>query len=282
MVSIREQVSWVNTDKGTATEKAKALISGGVGASHTTSPSADHGQDRPNVLVVGGGIAGIQAALEIADAGYHVYLVEREPSLGGHMAQFDKTFPTLDCSACILTPKMFTAGNHKNITLLTYSEVEKVDGYIGNFTVRIPQKARKVNTELHRLRAVRGEVPEEGDRRRLRGGPGLPQGDLPALPPGRPQVPRHRYENCTYFQRGTCKVCQKFCPTGAIDFNQEDDVLTVRSATSSSPPASTSSTAAASRSTATAASLTCSPAWSSSASPTRPAQPAGRWCCATA
>jgi heterodisulfide reductase subunit A-like polyferredoxin len=86
-----------------------------------------------NVLVVGGGIAGIQAALEIADSGNHVYLVEREPSIGGHMAQFDKTFPTLDCSACILTPKMVSVGNHKNITLLTWSEVEKVEGYVGNF-----------------------------------------------------------------------------------------------------------------------------------------------------
>ena len=102
----------------------------------------------PNVLVVGGGIAGIQAALEIADQGQHVYLVEREPSIGGHMAQFDKTFPTLDCAACILTPKMFTAGNHPNITLLTWSEVEKVDGFIGNFTVQIRKKARKVRTRL--------------------------------------------------------------------------------------------------------------------------------------
>src|SRR5512139_4131165 len=128
MVSIREQVSWVNRDQGIATEKAKALISGGVRrVAHNEPLDPINVKIDPNVLVVGGGIAGIQAALEIADAGYHVYLVEREPSLGGHMAQFDKTFPTLDCSACILTPKMFTAGNHKNITLLSYSEVEKVD-----------------------------------------------------------------------------------------------------------------------------------------------------------
>ena len=101
----------------------------------------------PDTLVVGGGIAGIQAALEIADAGFPVYLVEREPSIGGHMAQFDKTFPTLDCSACILTPKMVDVGNHPNITMLTYTEVEKVDGYVGNFTVTIRKQARYVNTE---------------------------------------------------------------------------------------------------------------------------------------
>ncbi len=95
-----------------------------------------------STLVVGGGIAGIQAALEIANAGFQVYLVEREPSIGGHMAQFDKTFPTLDCSACILTPKMVQAGTHKNITLLTWSEVTKVEGYVGNFQVKVNKKAR--------------------------------------------------------------------------------------------------------------------------------------------
>jgi len=96
----------------------------------------------PATLVVGGGIAGIQAALELADAGKKVYLVEREPSIGGHMAQFDKTFPTLDCAACILTPRMVSAGNHPNITLLTWSEVTEVHGYVGNFTVKIKQRAR--------------------------------------------------------------------------------------------------------------------------------------------
>ncbi len=97
---------------------------------------------------MGGGIAGIQAALEIADSGFPVYLVEREPSIGGHMAQFDKTFPTLDCSACILTPKMVSAGTHPNITLLSYSEVEQVDGYVGNFTVTVRKKARYVNEDV--------------------------------------------------------------------------------------------------------------------------------------
>ena len=96
---------------------------------------------------MGAGIAGIQAALEIADSGHHVYLVEREPSVGGHMSQFDKTFPTLDCAACILTPKMVSAGSHPNITLLSYSEVERVDGYVGSFNVTIRKKARYVNED---------------------------------------------------------------------------------------------------------------------------------------
>jgi heterodisulfide reductase subunit A2 len=127
LVSIREQDSWVHTDKVKATEKAKSIVAGGVArVIHHEPLEPLHVPIHPANLVVGGGIAGIQAALEIADAGYPVYLVEREPTIGGHMAQFDKTFPTLDCSACILTPKMVDVGNHPNITLLTYSEVEKV------------------------------------------------------------------------------------------------------------------------------------------------------------
>jgi heterodisulfide reductase subunit A len=229
MVSIREQVSWVNTDKGIATEKAKALISGGVRrVAHNEPLDPITVKIDPNVLVVGGGIAGIQAALEIADAGYHVYLVEREPSLGGHMAQFDKTFPTLDCSACILTPKMFTAGNHKNITLLTYSEVEKVDGYIGNFTVRIRQKARKLNTATCTGCGLCEEkCPKKVIDDVFEAGLGYRKAIYRPFPQAVPKYPVIDTENCTYFQRGTCKVCQKFCPTGAIDFGQEDEVLTV-------------------------------------------------------
>ena len=119
----------MHTDKAVATEKAKAVVSGAVSRVIENEPLEPIKVPiNPNTLVVGGGIAGIQAALEIANAGFHVYLVEREPSIGGHMAQFDKTFPTLDCSACILTPRMVEAGTHPNITLLTWSEVEKVDG----------------------------------------------------------------------------------------------------------------------------------------------------------
>src|SRR5512134_1377206 len=96
----------------------------------------------PATLIVGGGIAGITAALELADAGYPVHIVEREPSIGGHMAQYDKTFPTLDCAACILTPRMVDAGAHKNITLHTWSEVVDVSGSVGDFKVRVKHKPR--------------------------------------------------------------------------------------------------------------------------------------------
>jgi len=102
---------------------------------------------QPSALVIGAGIAGIQAALDIADAGFKVYLVEREPSIGGHMSQLDKTFPTLDCSACIMTPKMVDVARHPNIEMLTFSEVEWVQGEAGNFRARIRKKARSVDAD---------------------------------------------------------------------------------------------------------------------------------------
>lgn len=230
MVSIREQVSWVARDQAIATAKAKALISGGVRrVAHNEPLDPINVHIDPNVLVVGGGIAGIQAALEIADAGYHVYLVEREPSLGGHMAQFDKTFPTLDCSACILTPKMFNAGTHRNITLLTYSEVEKVDGYIGNFTVRIRKRARKVDAALCTGCGLCEEkCPKKVIDEVFEAGLGYRKAIYRPFPQAVPKYPVIDTENCTYYQRGTCKACQKFCPTGAIDFKQEDEILEVK------------------------------------------------------
>lgn len=104
-------------------------------------------EKQPAALIIGAGIAGIQAALDIANAGFKVYLVEREPSIGGHMSQLDKTFPTLDCSACIMTPKMVDAARHPNIEMLTYSEVEWVEGEAGNFRARIRKKARSVDAD---------------------------------------------------------------------------------------------------------------------------------------
>jgi len=108
---------------------------------------AERGDASTAALVIGGGIAGIQAALDIADAGFKVYLVEREPSIGGRMSQLDKTFPTLDCSACIMTPKMVDVARHPNIELMTYSEVEAVEGEVGRFKVRVRKKARSVDMD---------------------------------------------------------------------------------------------------------------------------------------
>ena len=148
IANIREHCSWVHDDKEQATKKAMALVNAAVRRVALQQPlQITRMPVNKATLIVGGGIAGIQAALEIANAGHHVYLVEKEPTIGGRMGQFDKTFPTLDCAACILTPKMVSVGHRKDITLLTYSEVDTVSGYIGNFKIRVRKKARYVDTE---------------------------------------------------------------------------------------------------------------------------------------
>ena len=229
MASIREQVSWVTADKQIATQKAKALIEGAVKrVAYNESLEPFIVKIDPNVLIVGGGVAGIQAALEIADSGNHVYLVEREPSIGGHMAQFDKTFPTLDCSACILTPKMFAVGSHPKITLLTWSEVEKVEGYVGNFTVQIRKRARKIKEELCTGCLVCQEkCPKKVVDNVFEVGLANRKAVYVPFPQAVPKYPVMDTENCTFFKKGTCKVCERFCPTNAIDFAQEDQVLKV-------------------------------------------------------
>jgi heterodisulfide reductase subunit A len=147
IANLREHCSWVHPDQvEEATAKAIDLVRRAVARVAWQEPLTPNqvGITR-RALVIGGGIAGIQASLDIADAGYEVVLVEREPSIGGHMAQLDKTFPTLDCSACILTPKMTMVGQHANIKLMSYSEVEDVSGYIGNFRVKIKNKSRYID-----------------------------------------------------------------------------------------------------------------------------------------
>jgi heterodisulfide reductase subunit A len=148
MICIREHCSWVTVDEDEATEKAKELIRGAVNRVRFHRPlQTKEYPVNPNVLIVGGGIAGMQAALDIAKGGYKVYLVERQPTIGGHMLQFDKTFPTLDCASCIGTPKMVSVGQNTNIELLTYSEVTEVSGFIGNYRVKVRKKPRYVSTE---------------------------------------------------------------------------------------------------------------------------------------
>ncbi|MCA9932317.1 MAG: CoB--CoM heterodisulfide reductase iron-sulfur subunit A family protein [Ardenticatenaceae bacterium] len=231
MVSVREQVSWVHTDKELATQKAKAMIAGGVERVVYHEPLEPlRVPINEATLVVGAGIAGIQAALEIADSGFPVYLVEREPSIGGHMAQFDKTFPTLDCSACILTPKMVDAGQHPNITLLSWSEVERVDGYVGNFTVTIRKKARYVNEDVCTGCGICIEkCPVNVLDTNFEAGLGYRKAVYRPFPQAVPKYPVIDTENCTYFKRGKCKACQIFCPTqpNSIDFEQQDQLLQV-------------------------------------------------------
>ena len=229
LASLREQVSWVHTDKEAATAKAKAVVSGAVErVLHNTALEEIRVPINPNTLVVGGGIAGIQAALELANGGYHVYMVEREPSIGGHMAQFDKTFPTLDCSACILTPRMVEAGTHPNITLLTWSEVTNVSGYVGSFHVTVKKKARMVNEELCTGCGICQEkCPKKIIDDVYEAGLGYRKAVYTPFPQAVPKFPVMDVENCTYFENGKCKACEKFCPTHAIDFTQQDQYLEI-------------------------------------------------------
>jgi heterodisulfide reductase subunit A len=148
MANIREQDSWVHEDRSQATEKAKDLVRMAVARARLLQPSEESEVTiGENALVIGGGIAGIQAALDLADAGYKVYLVEKEPFLGGRMAQLGLTFPTLDCSTCILAPKMSEVGRHPNIEILANSTVKRVEGYVGNFTVTVKRRARFVTKD---------------------------------------------------------------------------------------------------------------------------------------
>nr|MBN1228599.1 CoB--CoM heterodisulfide reductase iron-sulfur subunit A family protein [Anaerolineae bacterium] len=230
MANIREHASWVHQHSvEDATEKAKATIAGAVARVVELEPLEPFiAEIKEPTLVVGGGIAGINAALEIANAGHPVYMVEREPSIGGHMAQLDKTFPTLDCSACILTPKMFDVGNHPNITLWTYSEVEQVDGYIGNFTVRVRKKARQINTELCTgCGDCWSRCPAKVVDEVFEAGLGYRTAVYRPFPQAVPKYPVIDRENCIYYQKGTCKACEKFCPTGAIDFDEEDEIAVI-------------------------------------------------------
>src|SRR5512136_490360 len=143
IVNIREHCSWAHSDREKATEKAKSLMRSGVAKAKLLEPlQSSTIKVNPDALVIGAGIAGIQASLDLANEGFKVYLIEKEPSIGGRMSQLDKTFPTLDCSSCILTPKMMEVSNHPNITLITYSEVVGIEGSIGNYTVKVKKKPR--------------------------------------------------------------------------------------------------------------------------------------------
>jgi heterodisulfide reductase subunit A2 len=185
---------------------------------------------RHPVLIIGGGIAGIQAALDIANSGHEVVLVERQPSIGGHMAQLSETFPTLDCSQCILTPRTVEAGHHENITLLTYSTVEKVEGEAGHFTVTVKRKAPYVDWSLCTGCGVCQEkcpwrIPSDFER-----GMGRRKVIYMLSPQAVPNKPVIDRSQCAFFHRNTCRACEKFCPAGAIDFTQEDETVTVDAA----------------------------------------------------
>lgn len=227
MTNVREHCSWVHKDRAAATEKAKALVAAAVGRVKYQQPLEPFYVDvNKATLVVGGGIAGLQATLELADAGYPVYLVERQPSIGGHMAQFDKTFPTLDCSACILTPKMSEAGQHENVTLLTYSELEEVTGSVGNFTVKIRKKARYVDYDKCTGCGICVEkCPRKVLDTEFEAGMGNRKAIYMPFPQAVPRIPVIDTESCIWFERQKCRACEKLCPTNAIAFDQQDEIV---------------------------------------------------------
>ncbi len=228
MANIREHCSWVHKDMAVATPKAAALMRSAVAKVQRNVPlfSKELPIER-RALVVGGGIAGIQAALDIADAGYEVILVERSPSIGGRMAQFDKTFPTLDCAACILTPKMVDVAAHPNIKLMTWSEVEDVSGYIGNFEVTIRKKARYVDEELCVGCGLCYEkCPSKKNISEFNAGLGTRTAIYVPFPQSVPNVPVIDADSCIMLTKGKCGACAKVCPKDAINFEMQDELVT--------------------------------------------------------
>ena len=228
MANIREHCSWITEGRGEATEKAKALVSAAVRRVFYQEPLETREVPvNPNTLVVGGGIAGIQAALEIANSKHKVYLVERDPSIGGHMAQLDKTFPTLDCSACILTPKMTQVGSHPYIELMTYSEVVEVSGFVGNFKVKVRKKVRYVDEDKCTGCGVcQTKCPWKVDSE-FEAGLGQRKAIYTPFPQAVPNIPVIDREHCAYFLSGKCRACEKFCEANAIDFEQVDKFVEI-------------------------------------------------------
>jgi len=229
IANIREQCSWVHDDMKSATEKAEALIRAAVAKAQLLEPlKKTKISVTPKAMVIGGGIAGIQASLNLAEEGFQVYLVEKEPSIGGRMAQLDKTFPTLDCSSCILTPKMMEVLNHPKIELLTYSEIIDVNGTIGNYKVKIRKKPRYIDTdkctgcgECANACRMKNRIPNEFD---------MKLGKRSAVYIPFPQAIPLKYtidpNNCLMLTRGKCgdkPACKEACTQNAIDFNQKEE-----------------------------------------------------------
>ena len=228
VANLREQCSWVHTDKAAATAKAKDLVKMAVAKVDRAVPlqSQRIGLEK-RALIIGGGIAGMQAALDIADAGYPVTLVERQSTIGGKMPKLDKTFPTMDCSACICTPKMSEVGAHPNITVKTLSEVERVEGYVGNFQVTIREHAKYVDYDvctgcgLCTTKCPTKNIPNEWNE-----GMNTRTAIYKAFEQAVPSKPVIDAEHCRMLTSGKCGVCSKLCPTGAIHYDDEDKLTT--------------------------------------------------------
>ena len=227
IANIREQCSWIHKDKAIATEKAIALGKAAVAKVHLNTPlTPGESPVTKRALVIGGGIAGIQTALDIADAGFEVDIVEKQPTIGGKMTQIDKTFPTLDCAACILTPKMVDCAQNDKITIYSYSEVAEVKGFVGNFTVKIKRKARYVDETkctgcgICTEKCPTKKVPNEFNL-------GLNNRTAVYIPFAQavPKVATIDPNNCLMLKSGKCGICAKFCGTNAIDYKQQDTYI---------------------------------------------------------
>lgn len=227
IANIREQCSWIHKDKETGTEKAIILGRAAIAKVQLNAPlTAGTSPVVKRALVIGGGIAGIQTALDIAEAGFPVDIVEKKPTIGGKMTQIDKTFPTLDCAACILTPKMVDAAQNENINIISYAEVESVKGFVGNFSVKIRKKARFVDETkctgcgLCTEKCPQKKVPNEFNL-------GLDNRRAIYIPFAQavPKVATIDPNYCTMLKTGKCGVCAKVCTAGAIDYQQQDEII---------------------------------------------------------
>ncbi len=228
MANIREHCSWVHENRDEATAKAIDIVSMMVAKVRQDEPlSSVKVPVTCRALVIGGGISGIEAALSIADSGVEVVLVEKEPSIGGHMAQLGETFPTLDCSQCILTPKMVEAAQHPNIRLMTYAEVEKLDGFVGNFKATIRRKARYVDADLCTgcgaclEKCPVKKVPSAFDENL-----GPRTAIYRPFPQAVPNKPVIDAAACLKLTKDACGICSKVCPTGAIKYDDAASVIT--------------------------------------------------------
>ncbi len=227
IANIREHCSWIHKDMEEATEKAVILVRTAIAKVKLNAPlMAGESPVVKRALVIGGGIAGIQAALDIADAGFEVDIVEKNATIGGRMAQLDKTFPTLDCSACILTPKMVDCAQHEKIDILTYSEVEDVKGFVGNFNVKIRRKARYVDeNKCTGCKICMEKCPSKKGLNSFN----MDLNTRPAIyipfAQAIPNVAVIDPEQCLKLKTGKCGICQKFCGAGAIDYEQKDTFI---------------------------------------------------------
>ena len=227
IANIRDHCSWIHKDMDEATEKAVILVRTAIAKVKLNAPLlAGESPVVKRALVIGGGIAGIQAALDIADAGFKVDIVEKNATIGGRMAQIDKTFPTLDCSACILTPKMVDCAQHENIEILSYSEVDDVKGFVGNFNVKIRKKARFVDeTKCTGCKICMEKCPSKKGLNAFNMGLNNRPAIYIPFAQAIPNVAVIDAEQCIKMKTGKCGICQKFCGAGAIDYEQKDSFI---------------------------------------------------------